>query len=770
VGIVSKGWVKPLFARGSRARIFTVALIVSSICGAIEFGEPLEDVLKGARDVARSQSASGDIVVVARDDKTIRELGSFEISRTIDARLVDRLFEQGASRVFFDQAFSSLTTPEADAAFAAALARHRGRAFLGALRPIDPRTRKPTEIFPIPALRAASEAVDLTGKTTPFQLSAKLFYADTWGGRKVDSLSKRLSRTDYADTTVYRPDWSIRASSVPTVSMVDVIERRADAGILRGKDVVVGLTSLQFNDHHNLVFQGFQPGVYFHVIGAESLKRGMPVNYGWLPAFVAAVLLSVLVLWCRRRIALLAVPVSGLVLFGLLPLVFDAALITIDIVPALVLFLTCAYRAHTLRRVEAGSMVDPVSGLPNLTALRAGPRKSAQTLIAAKVRNYAEIAASFDEAVERDLIAELCRRIGIARDTPTIYHGDDTLIWFSDQPMAHELAAHLEGLHGLSTRAMKIGAREVDLVLSFGVDADHDRPVISRIGSAMLCADEAARANDIWKFYDPERRHEAAWQLSLMSRLDHAIDTGEIWIAYQPKMDFKTRRIVGAEALVRWQHPERGLIGPDEFISAAEAHNRIDKLTAFVLERSIAAAANLNRSYGSFGIAVNLSAQMLQLPNLLDTVSCLLDRHGLPTDRLTLEVTETGQLASHPQKIAMMQALSERGIQMSIDDYGTGNATLEYLKVIPFDEVKIDRKFVAALDQSEADFILVRSTIDMAHSLGRRVVAEGIESEIVFDVLAELGCDVAQGFLIGRPVDLATLSTRLLSGRQTARG
>ncbi len=762
--------VRSIFARGSRARIFTIALTVSSICGAIEFGEPLEDVLKGARDIVRSQPASGDIVVVARDDRTIRETGRSEISRHADAALVDRLFEAGAKRIFFDQLFSGETTADADAAFASALGRHRGRVFLGANRPVDPRTKQLDEVFPTPALRAVSEPLNLTGKVTPFQLSAKLSYTDDWSHGKIDSVSKRLSNTDYRAVGFYRPDWSIRASSIPTFSMIDVVKGRVPERSLQGKDVIVGWTSLQYNDHHNLVFQGFQPGVYFHVIGAETLKRAMPANYGWLPAFCVAALLSGLVLWCRRRKAVTGVIAVAFAMFALLPICLDAALITVDVVPALVLFLTCAYRAHTLRRVEAGSLVDPVSDMPNLTALRTSMKRSPQTLIAAKVRNYAEIAASFDVAVERELVAELCRRIGIVHETTTIYHSDDILMWFSDQPMAPELAAHLEGLHGLSTRSIQIGEREVDLSLSFGVDADHDRPVISRIGSAMLCADEAARANDIWKFYDPERRHEAAWQLSLMSRLDHAIDTGEIWIAYQPKMDMKTRRIIGAEALVRWQHPERGLIGPDQFIPAAEAHNRIDKLTAFVLDRSIAAASALNQSYGGFGIAVNLSAQMLQMPNLIDTVLSILDRHGLPTCLLTLEVTETGQLASHPQKIAMMHALAAHGVQVSIDDYGTGNATLEYLKLLPFDEVKIDRKFVAALDQSEADFILVRSTIDMAHSLGRQVVAEGIETKVVFDLLAELGCDIAQGYLIGRPVDLATLTKKLISARQSAIG
>lgn len=335
--------------------------------------------------------------------------------------------------------------------------------------------------------------------------------------------------------------------------------------------------------------------------------------------------------------------------------------------------------------------------------------------------------------------------------------------------MGLELAHHIEGLHQLSKRSIALDGREVDLSLAFGIDADFERPMTSRIGSAMLCAEEASQANDIWKLYDPHRQDEAAWALSLMSRLDHAIDTQELWVAFQPKAAALSGEIIGAEALVRWQHPTRGLISPDQFIPVAEEANRIDRLTEFVLDRAVQGAAGIAALGRPFGIAVNLSTQMLLRPDLAEMIEAVLARYHYPHSSLTLEITETGQLISSPLKLAMMRKLSQRGILVSIDDYGTGNATLEYLKLLPSNEVKIDRRFVFNIVNDQLDRILVESTIDVAHNLGRTVVAEGVESEEVRAALISMGCDVIQGFLIGKPVDLETLTGNILAGRRLLR-
>jgi diguanylate cyclase len=180
-----------------------------------------------------------------------------------------------------------------------------------------------------------------------------------------------------------------------------------------------------------------------------------------------------------------------------------------------------------------------------------------------------------------------------------------------------------------------------------------------------------------------------------------------------------------------------------------------------VLGQAIRSTAELNRKGVDLSIAVNLSVQLLETPTLLTFIDDVLAANKFPPQNLTLEITETGRLNKTGGSLAMMKALAGRGIHLSIDDYGTGNATLDYLKILPADEVKIDREFIRTLERDSGDLIVVGSTIEMAQSLGHSIVAEGVETEAVLDVLRRLGCDYAQGYLISKPVTFEQLTQQL---------
>jgi EAL domain-containing protein (putative c-di-GMP-specific phosphodiesterase class I) len=252
----------------------------------------------------------------------------------------------------------------------------------------------------------------------------------------------------------------------------------------------------------------------------------------------------------------------------------------------------------------------------------------------------------------------------------------------------------------------------------------------------------------------------------MLSELDVAIDRGDVGVAYQPKLDIASRRIIGAEALARWTHPVKGPIAASEFVAAAEQHDRIGKLTDYVLEKAIAAAAAINKRGQEFDIAVNLSARLLTDKGFTLRVAALLARHGLEPRRLTLELTETAALADNGESLEMITRLRELDIRISIDDYGTGLSTLDYLKKIPANEIKIDQSFVKGMVDNRSDRLMVQSTIGLAHSLGRKVVAEGVEQREILDLLVEMGCDVAQGFAIGRPMSLDSLNKRITADRK----
>ena len=239
-------------------------------------------------------------------------------------------------------------------------------------------------------------------------------------------------------------------------------------------------------------------------------------------------------------------------------------------------------------------------------------------------------------------------------------------------------------------------------------------------------------------------------------------------IAYQPKLDIATGRIVGAEALVRWDHPARGPIGPDEFIPLVEAHGRGRDLTLHVLRRTLEDAARWRAGGHDFSIAVNVSATLL-----LDAAfAVLLEREiraaQIPAECVTLEVTETAAMKDSEAAIAALASWRALGLAISIDDYGTGQSSLAYLQTLPATELKIDKSFISTLAAEPRNAIMVRSTIAMAHELGMKVVAEGIEDETCLALLAEMGCDTGQGWHIAKPMPADAMTDFLAAPERRA--
>jgi EAL domain-containing protein (putative c-di-GMP-specific phosphodiesterase class I) len=306
----------------------------------------------------------------------------------------------------------------------------------------------------------------------------------------------------------------------------------------------------------------------------------------------------------------------------------------------------------------------------------------------------------------------------------------------------------------------------LDLSVSFGIEIGSGRSLANRLGSALVAAEHAAHDGLKWKYHDPDTLQDASWKLSMLSQLDDAVDRGEVWVAYQPKVDLRTRKIVGAEALARWTHPEKGPIAAAEFVAAAEQNDRIGKLTAFMLDQAIAAAASLNRGGRDFDMSVNLSGRLLSDKALVGRIAILLERHGVDPRLLTLELTETAAIAGSGEALDMLTQLRGLGVNISIDDYGTGLSTLDYLKKIPAGEIKIDQSFVRGMVENRSERLMVSSTIALAHSLGRTIVAEGVETREALELLAEMECDIAQGFITGRPMSLESLKRRLASERR----
>ncbi len=272
---------------------------------------------------------------------------------------------------------------------------------------------------------------------------------------------------------------------------------------------------------------------------------------------------------------------------------------------------------------------------------------------------------------------------------------------------------------------------------------------------------DAKRAGRGWALYDDAVHADGTTTLALVEELRTALDAGQLVVHHQPQVDVGTGATVGVEALVRWDHPRRGLLGPAEFLPAAEAHGLMGGLTDRVLAAAVAQLAEWHRSGLGLRVSVNLSASNLLDTRLPERVAELLSVHRVPADCLVLEVTETVLLSDPDRSRAVLAALRALGVDLSIDDFGTGYCSLAYLRDLPVSELKLDRSFTAELVSDGRTEAIVASTVELAHRLGLRVVAEGVEDESTLARLAALGCDESQGFLHARPLPAAALEAWL---------
>ena len=293
---------------------------------------------------------------------------------------------------------------------------------------------------------------------------------------------------------------------------------------------------------------------------------------------------------------------------------------------------------------------------------------------------------------------------------------------------------------------------DIDSSLGLAMYPQHGRDadlLMQRADVAMYLAKGAHRDLEV---YGVDKDQYSPAKLSLVGELRKGIELGELVLYYQPKVDLRDDEVVGAEALVRWNHPRKGIVPPNDFIPLAEHTGLIHPLTDFVLREAVRHCQEWRKTYPKFHVAVNLSARSLADETFCDHLRSILDEFDADPSSLELEITESMIMDDPDHAIEVLTQISEMGIGLAIDDFGTGYSSLAYLKRLPVDDLKIDRSFVMGMESDENDAIIVRSVIDLGRNLGLRVVAEGIETPEVSTTLTAMGCDLGQGYHISRPI------------------
>jgi diguanylate cyclase (GGDEF)-like protein/PAS domain S-box-containing protein len=422
-------------------------------------------------------------------------------------------------------------------------------------------------------------------------------------------------------------------------------------------------------------------------------------------------------------------------------------------------------------------MVDPLTELPNRTHLvaaladRLARRRPDEgvALLLMNIDHFKDVNDSLGHEMGDRVLVEVAnrlRRASRSSDLVTRLSGDEFAVVVGDLQDDSAAGTMAGNLVHLLDKAVEVNGATVQLTASIGIayapsHGDDEGTMLQKAEVAMRRAKQQSLG---WTIYGPGDDHDRGAKLALLADLKDALDREDITVHYQPQVDLVTGRTLVVEALARWQHPEHGMVPPDQFVALAEQSGLIRKLTNVVLRQALGQCGKWRAEGIEVGIAVNLSPRSLVDPDLASLVHTALREADLPASVLTLEITESGFAGSTTELIRTLEDVRDLGVRLCIDDFGTGYSSLAYLKRLPVDEIKIDRAFVFDLESDSRDIAIVRSIIEMAHSLGLSVVAEGVESEMAGRLLTELRCDVAQGYGLCRPAP-ATHITGWLASR-----
>ncbi len=409
---------------------------------------------------------------------------------------------------------------------------------------------------------------------------------------------------------------------------------------------------------------------------------------------------------------------------------------------------------------------DALTDLPNRSLLYERLDKSLQTardektvvaLMVMDLDRFKEVNDTFGHHFGDVLLKQVAQRLVNQMkqgDTVARLGGDEFAVVLTSAQDANGAAASARRILNTLQQAFVVEGQVLEVGASIGIalypqhGADV-RTLMRRADVAMYAAKSASLG---YSFHSQDHEPRSADQLSLIVELRQAAERNELELYYQPKLHLRSGLMTRAEVLLRWNHPRRGLLAPSAFIPAAERTGMIKAMTDWILDRALAEVRHWHDAGAPVHVAVNVSAKSLHEQTLPQKVHAALEKWGIDPRFLKIEITESSIMADPAHALAILAMLQSMGVRLSVDDFGTGFSSLTHLRQLPIDEIKVDKSFVLGMSTSEADAAIVQTVIDLAHNLGKQVCAEGVEDEGTWKRLCDMGCDLAQGYWIARPL------------------
>ena len=771
-------WHRKLRARFQTKHLLSI-LLASVLLTAFSFSNIAKDINDGLAAFKMEvfkRDPSGNVTVIAIDTASINAAEAWPWPRERFAQALSNLNAAGAGMIAFDVDFSARSTPEGDAALKAAIDENPGWIVLPTFiqRDVAHKNSPFGEIGENAVLGSVNIELSQDGRARTYRRGF------VHHGEYYPSLGGWLAGAEPGDTRSFQIDYGIDIDKIDTISFDDVLNNRFDRALVQDHNILIGATAIELGDLVTTPHQAAIPGVYIHAAGYESLLQNRAITS---PSPLVPVLAGILALLAGTWIALTqkllwTTAIQAFVAAGAIAVSFCLySVFAVNLNIAATLFASVWNTGYAIRQlyirkerelVEQKSAYlkymarhDGETGLPNREAFLEDVGRMVRQenlenlyLVAIGIDRFREIRGAFGYANANALVRSLSNALKEQGVRNTVYRLDRSVVatWVDVASGTFDKAA-LKRFEKNSTYLMSVAGQPLNITIRAGVSvlSEGESGIEVALEQAVLALDQARKHKKAVARWFGSDTENPTLKLAMLHDIRSGLEKDEFHIVYQPKYSVRDSKFTDLEALIRWNHNRFGAISPADFITTAEETGAIDMLTLWIARRVLEDQAYMRACGVNARVAINVSGRSISDEAFCTEMIDLLQERAAD---ITVEITETAVIDRPDLAIQGIAKLRNHGIRLSIDDYGSGQSSLNYLKTLDAQELKLDRSMILNVAESQRDRLILKSTFDLAHALNMEVVCEGVEDATTFAALAALGCDKIQGFFLARPMPI----------------
>jgi EAL domain-containing protein (putative c-di-GMP-specific phosphodiesterase class I)/CHASE2 domain-containing sensor protein len=730
-------------------------LLLVAICAGLAvvgFFRPASLLLYTLQTKIATKPVSGDIVVVGIDSPSIESIGRWPWPRDKQAELIKKIDGYGPKSVYIDIGYHGRTTPKADAELRSTLEKMTAPTKVVALATDEDGT----------SVRSVRSHPDAVGSAEVVTAYVPYIFGYVWelpitvktNGGNLQSVAASIIGVNDPQLSPFRIDYLYDPNSIPVFSAEDIINQTISPDNFKGKVVIVGITDLTHNDIHSMPGWGERAGVLLHVLGAETLKNGIPKEWGWIVFFALALALCVLHLsryglkYSQQIIWAGAIGILGTSTWLTTLHVGNEPLPAIALLGSLGIYIGRQKAALVRSQRNAGTGFSDMTGY-NVREVISNATFIGATLYRPETR-FGYVLPDDDAKIMR----EAGRRLSTVIDERQLTHNDHRqFLWEMPNIPTGDLAEHLTGLRQLFAEPLVIDGRKIDIDIHFGVDRNTNNDVKNRMKSALKASIEASNSQSAFKIATTAE-FEAHLKSQFAVELEAAIANGDIELMLEAETNLSSHYVESAAASLRWTHPAHGQIATAKLFDFARESGNLPKVSGFLCEQSVAAAAAIIKRIPGFSVSVKVSMDMILTTDFNATVLGFCKKAECNPNAVVLEIVDIQNYRHDMRAQRAFRHLQTQGFRVGLGDFGMTNADIDLLKIFKPDEIFLIKSFSAEFFGSTSNQIFAQSALRIARDDNITITADGIDDR---DVLAELrrrGCDKGKGKIIAIPLTL----------------